>query len=110
MTRSFAGSASHVSAVRALIPGGAHTYARGDDQYPAGMAPVIDHGDGCRVWDIDGNDYVEYGSGLRANILGHGFEPVLRAAREAMADGIGFARPHWLELDAAARFVDLIPS
>ena len=110
MTRSFAGSVAYASAVHALIPGGAHTYAKGDDQYPAGMAPVIDHGDGCRVWDVDGNEYVEYGSGLRANILGHGFEPVLRAAREAMVDGIGFVRPHRRELEAAARFVDLIPS
>jgi glutamate-1-semialdehyde 2,1-aminomutase len=108
--RSFSASAAYVSTVHDLIPGGAHTYARGDDQYPAGMAPVIDHGGGCRVWDIDGNEYVEFGSGLRANILGHGYEPVLRAVREKMADGLGFVRPHRLELEAAARLVELIPS
>jgi glutamate-1-semialdehyde 2,1-aminomutase len=110
VARSFASSAAYVSAAHELIPGGAHTYAKGDDQYPAGMAPVIDHGEGCLVRDIDGNEYIEFGSGLRANILGHGYEPVLRAARDAMADGIGFARPHRLELDAAARLIDLIPS
>jgi glutamate-1-semialdehyde 2,1-aminomutase len=43
-----------MSAVHVLIPGGAHTYAKGDDQYPAGMTPVIERGAGCRVWDLDG--------------------------------------------------------
>lgn len=106
----FEKSSTHMSKAHDLIPGGAHTYAKGDDQYPAGMAPVIERGSGCRVWDIDGNEYVEFGSGLRANILGHGYEPVLRAAREAMGDGVNFARPHRLELAAARRLADLIPS
>ena len=66
-----------MSAVHALIPGGAHTYAKGDDQYPAGMAPVIERGAGCRVWDLDGNEYVEFGNGLRSTTLGHGYEPVV---------------------------------
>lgn len=108
--RDFAASSAHTAAAHSVIPGGAHTYAKGDDQYPAGMAPVILRGAGCHVWDIDGNEYIEYGSGLRANLLGHGFEPVLRAAQNAMADGFNFVRPHRLELEAAERFIDLIPS
>ena len=66
--RSFAASNAHMSAVQDLIPGGAHTYAKGDDQYPAGMAPVIERGAGSRVWDLDGNEYVEFGSGLRSTV------------------------------------------
>jgi glutamate-1-semialdehyde 2,1-aminomutase len=106
----FAASAEHTAAVHQLIPGGAHTYARGDDQYPEGMAPVIERGAGCRVWDIDGNEFVEFGSGLRATVLGHGFEPVVRAVRQHLADGVGFVRPHRLEREAAERLIDLIPS
>ena len=108
--KSFAASNAYVSAVHDLIPGGAHTYAKGDDQYPAGMAPVIEGGTGCRVRDIDGNEYVEFGSGLRSNLLGHGFEPVLRAARRWLDDGVNFVRPHRIELEAAERLTDLIPS
>jgi len=108
--RDFAASTAHVAAAHKVIPGGGHTYAKGDDQYPADMAPVIQRGAGCRVWDIDGNEYIEFGSGLRANILGHGFAPVLRAAQAAMADGVNFVRPHQLELEAAQRLTDLIPS
>ena len=81
VVKSFAASNTYMTAVHDLIPGGAHTYAKGDDQYPDGMAPVIERGTGCRVWDIDGNEYVEFGSGLRSNLLGHGFEPVVRAVR-----------------------------
>ena len=108
--RSFEASREHMSAVHELIPGGVHTYAKGDDQYPAGMAPVIEAGSGCRVWDIDGNEYIEYGSGLRANILGHGWSPGIHAASEAMRWGLGFVRPHRIEREAAERLIDLIPS
>ena len=108
--RSFAASNAHMSAVHDLIPGGAHTYAKGDDQYPAGMAPVIDHGSGCRVRDLDGNEFVEFGSGLRSVTLGHGFEPVMDAVRRWLTAGVTFARPHRLEREAAERLIDLIPS
>jgi glutamate-1-semialdehyde 2,1-aminomutase len=108
--KSFDESNQHLAAVHELIPGGAHTYARGDDQYPEGMAPVIEHGSGCRVWDLDGNEYVEFGSGLRSTLLGHGYEPVLKAVRDRLADGVSFVRPHRIERDAAERLTDLIPS
>ena len=107
--RSFTASNAHVAASRELIPGGAHTYAKGDDQYPAGMAPVIERGAGCRVWDIDGNEYVEFGNGLRSTTLGHAFEPVLAAVRHHLADGVNFVRPHRIEREAAERVIDLIP-
>ena len=110
MTKSFDASNSHMRAVHQLIPGGAHTYAKGDDQYPQDMAPVIERGSGCRVWDLDGNEYVEFNNGLRSTTLGHGFEPVVRAARNWLDDGVNFARPHRLELEAAERLVDLVPS
>ena len=108
--KSFAASSAHVAAVHGLIPGGAHTYAKGADQYPAGMAPVLERGAGCRVWDLDGNEYVEFGSGLRSTTLGHGFEPVLNAVRNSLDCGVNFARPHRIEREAAERFIDLIPS
>ncbi|MGE0830490.1 MAG: glutamate-1-semialdehyde 2,1-aminomutase, partial [Hyphomonadaceae bacterium] len=44
-----------------LIPGGCHTYAKGDDQYPILAPGHIVRGKGCRVWDADGNEYIEFG-------------------------------------------------
>ena len=91
-----------------VVPGGAHTYAKGDDQYPEGMAPIIRRGWGCRVEDADGNTFIEYGAGLRAVTLGHAFAPVTRAATEAMTAGENFARPSTIELEAAEAFLDIV--
>lgn len=108
--KAFTASNAYLSQAHQVIPGGAHTYAKGDDQYPAGMAPVIERGAGCRVWDIDGNEFVEFGNGLRATTLGHGFAPVVCAAQRWIAAGVNFVRPHRLEYEAAQRLVELIPS
>jgi len=96
--------------LHAVIPGGAHTYAKGDDQYPEGMAPVIERGAGAHVWDVDGNEYVEYGSGLRAVALGHAHPLVNGAAAEALARGTNFTRPSRLELEAAEALLELLPA
>jgi glutamate-1-semialdehyde 2,1-aminomutase len=92
-----------------LVPGGAHTYARGSDQYPENMAPILTRGSGARVWDVDGNEFVEYGMGLRSVVLGHGYRPVVEAAFAAMTQGISFSRPTELELQAAEDFIGLVP-
>ncbi|PXY37838.1 glutamate-1-semialdehyde 2,1-aminomutase [Prauserella flavalba] len=93
-----------------LVPGGAHTYAKGDDQYPEGLAPVISHGVGAHVWDVDGNRYIEYGSGLRSVSLGHAHPRVTEAARRELDRGSNFVRPGILELEAAERFLTTVPT
>lgn len=93
-----------------LVPGGAHTYARGADQYPEYMPPVLTRGRGARVWDADGNEYIEYGMGLRAVTLGHAYPPVVEAVRACLDDGLSFSRPTTTELAAAEDFLDLVPT
>lgn len=92
----------------ACIPGGCHTYAKGDDQYPESMPIIIDRGEGCHVWDVDGNRYIEYGMGLRAVTLGHAFEPVLEAVRRELMRGSNFARPASIEIDCAESLLEII--
>ncbi|WP_199549360.1 glutamate-1-semialdehyde 2,1-aminomutase [Streptomyces sp. N35] len=96
--------------LHALIPGGAHTYAKGDDQYPEDLAPVISHGRGAHVWDVDGNRYIEYGSGLRSVSLGHAHPRVTEAARRELDRGSNFVRPSLLEAEAAERFLATVPT
>jgi glutamate-1-semialdehyde 2,1-aminomutase len=93
-----------------LVPGGAHTYAKGPDQYPYEMAPIIERGAGAHVWDVDGNEYIEYGSGLRAVALGHAHREVLDAVRAQLDRGANFARPSIVELQAAEAFLDTVPT
>lgn len=94
----------------ALIPGGAHTYAKGDDQYPEHAPGFIARGEGCHVWDIDGNEFIEYGMGLRAVTLGHAYKPVVEAAYRQMQLGINFTRPTPIEVELAEKMVSLIDS
>lgn len=109
MSRDFSASARAQARLHELVPGGAHTYARGSDQYPEHMAPVIVRGAGARVEDLDGNTFVEYGMGLRSVTLGHGYAPVVEAVRSAIGDGVSFTRPSVWELRAAERFLAQVP-
>ena len=104
----WAASRAHQAAMHRLVPGGAHTYARGDDQMPEPMPVVIARGEGCRVEDVDGNCYIEYGMGLRAVTLGYAEPRVTAAAAEWLARGTGFSRPASIERLAAETFLDLI--
>nr|WP_206314148.1 glutamate-1-semialdehyde 2,1-aminomutase [Streptomyces coryli] len=96
--------------LHAMIPGGAHTYAKGDDQYPEHLAPVISHGRGAHVWDVDGHRYIEYGSGLRSVSLGHAHPRVTEAVRREIDRGSNFVRPSIVEAEAAERFLATVPT
>jgi len=93
-----------------LIPGGSHTYAKGDDQFPEQVPAVISHGKGCHVWDLDGREFIEYGMGLRAVALGHAFAPVVDAVTRELSRGTNFTRPSPIELECAEQFLELVPS
>jgi glutamate-1-semialdehyde 2,1-aminomutase len=95
---------------RTLIPGGCHTYAKGDDQFPQLAPSFIARGKGCRVWDLDGNEYIEYGMGLRSVTLGHAYQPVINAAARQLPLGTNFGRPAPIEVECAERFLELVPT
>jgi glutamate-1-semialdehyde 2,1-aminomutase len=108
-TTMFSKSASAQARLHELIPGGAHAYARGSDQYPEDMTPILVRGRGARVEDLDGNWFVEYGMGLRSITLGHGYEPVVSAVSNAASAGVNFSRPSVWELRAAEDFLAHLP-
>jgi glutamate-1-semialdehyde 2,1-aminomutase len=93
---------------RELIPGGSHTYAKGEDQYPVLAPGFIERGLGCHVWDVDGNEYIEYGMGNRSVGLGHAYPTVLRAVEAALHGGSNFTRPAKIEVGCAETFLELI--
>jgi glutamate-1-semialdehyde 2,1-aminomutase len=93
-----------------LIPGGAHTYSKGDDQFPQLAPAAIVKGAGARVWDLDGNSFVDCSMGLTSVSIGHGYEPVADAVASAARTGVNFQRPAKMELDAARTFLDTVQS
>jgi glutamate-1-semialdehyde 2,1-aminomutase len=108
IAQSFTTSSKMQARAHALIPGGAHTYAKGEDQYPVLAPGFLTRGQGCHVWDVDGNEFIEYGMGLRAVTLGHAYAPVVEAAHRQMLLGENYTRPAAIELDCAEQFLSLI--
>jgi glutamate-1-semialdehyde 2,1-aminomutase len=99
----------HASARLArLVPGGGHTYSKGADQYPEESPGVLSHGLGCRVWDLDGNEFIEYGMGLRAVSLGHAYPEVVEAVRRSLALGTNFSRPAHIELECGEKLASMV--
>lgn len=105
---SFARSKALAEIAHRLIPGGAHTYAKGDDQYPVLSPGFISRGNGSHVWDVDGNEYIEYGMGNRAVGLGHAYPDVVAAVRSELERGCNFTRPSSVEVDCAQAFLGLV--
>lgn len=105
----FARSNAYRAAVHRFIVGGAHTYSKGDDQFPSLAPAAIARGRNGRVWDVDGNEYIDCALGLGAVSLGHAYEPVLVAVREQLELGAAFQRPASIELDLAEEFLSLTP-
>jgi glutamate-1-semialdehyde aminotransferase/spore coat polysaccharide biosynthesis protein SpsF (cytidylyltransferase family) len=93
-----------------VIPGGAQTFSKSNTQYVQGVAPIyLQRGKGCRVWDVDGNEYIDYVQGLLPNILGYANEEVNRAVSDQLAEGHSFSLPHPIEVELAERLTRLIP-
>jgi glutamate-1-semialdehyde 2,1-aminomutase len=105
---SFSASDALRAKAHALIPGGCHTYAKGDDQYPVLSPGHVVRGQGCRIWDADGNEYIEYGMGNRAVTLGHAFPAVVDAVKAELDRGVNFSRPAAIEVAAAEKFLSII--
>ena len=106
----FSNSERLAQRLRELVPGGGHTYAKGADQYPQASPAILTHGLGSHVWDADGNEFIEYGMGLRAVGLGHAYASVVDAVRGSLDLGTNFTRPAKIEVECAERFCDLIPT
>lgn len=92
------------------VPLGSQTFSKSYIQYPSGQSPMIlTHGLGGKVWDVDGNEYVDLVSGLLPNVLGYCDPDVDEAVRTQLDRGISFSLATTLEADLAERMVEIIP-
>ena len=93
-----------------VIPGGAHTYSRGDDQHPSNAPPILSGGKGSRVWSPDGREFLDYGMALRAVSIGYAEPEINQAAIRGLELGNSLTRASMIELEAAELLVSLIDS
>lgn len=95
---------------RKALPSIAQTFSKGPSQYVQGASPVfLQRGQGCRVWDVDGNEYIDYVQGLLPNILGYAHPEVNAAFTAQLAEGHSFSLPHPLEVELGERLTRIIP-
>ncbi len=92
------------------IPLGSQTFSKSKTQYPFGVSPYfIQKGKGSRVWDVDGNEYIDFINSLAAVTLGYNDPDVTAAVRAQLEDGVIFSLPHPLEMQVAEKIVEIVP-
>jgi len=92
------------------IPGGAHTYSRGYDQYPINAPQILKRGEGAYIYDENENKFLDYGMALRAVNLGYANEEINKSALKQMEYGNNLTRASLIELEAAELLIDTIDS
>src|SRR5262245_40819765 len=98
------------SRARGLIPGGTQTYAKGPGQYVGGVAPkYLRRGSGARVWDVDGNEFLDLAMAVGPIVLGYAYPAVDDAIKRQLDDGITFSLMHPLEVEVAEQIRALVP-
>ena len=92
------------------IPLGSQTFSKSITQYPHGASPFfITHGQGSHVWDLDGNEYIDFNNSLAAVTLGYNDPDVTRAVIDQVTKGTIFSLPHPIENDVAELIIDMVP-
>ena len=96
--------------LHSFIPGGAHTYSRGDDQFPNNAPAILSRGRESYVLDNDNNQFLDYGMGLRSVNIGYGNKEIADAVYEDIINGNNLTRASNTELEAAELIINLIDS
>jgi glutamate-1-semialdehyde 2,1-aminomutase len=102
-------SRRHYEQASSLIPGGSssHSHAAGTfEPYPI----AFERGRGSHVWDLDGNEYIDYNLAMGPLVLGHCHPKLMSAVQETLENGTMFAMPCELELKAAQKVHEAVPN
>jgi len=94
---------------RKLLPGGVNSPVRAFKSV-GGTPRFFDHASGAYVWDVDGNQYIDYVGSWGPMILGHAHPDVVKGVQETAESGMSFGAPCELEIDLARLVIDLVPS
>jgi glutamate-1-semialdehyde 2,1-aminomutase len=102
-------SSEFFTRARQYIPGGVNSPVRAFRNVD-GDPFFVDRAEGARIWDVDGNEYIDYVGSWGPAILGHAPRVVVDAVREAAARGLSFGIPNPLEVEMAELICDWVPS
>jgi len=93
-----------------IIPGGTQLFSRRPERFAPGVCPpYVTHAKGTRVWDLDGNEYLDFLCGVGPVILGHAYPAVTEAVIEQVRRGSSFSVNHPVEVELAELLIETIP-
>lgn len=108
--KGFAQSDQYWQRSQGLIPAGTQTLSKGPSQFVEGVTPkYIQRGSGSHVWDVDGNEYIDYPMGLGPVILGHAHPVINAAVKDQLEMGSTFTHMHPIEVEVAELIRDMLP-
>jgi glutamate-1-semialdehyde 2,1-aminomutase len=106
----YAKSAEMFERASKTVPMASQTFSKSYVSYPEGEAPLfLARASGSRVWDVDGNEYVDFVNGLLPVVLGHTDPDVTAAVVDQLGKGVSFSLATPLEAEVAELLVEMIP-
>ena len=103
-------SAELEARARRIIPGVTQTASKRPEAFAPGAFPdFIERGRGSHVWDVDGNEYIDFVMACGPVTLGYCYPAVDQAIQEQLGRGIIFSRPTALEGEVAEALADIVP-
>jgi glutamate-1-semialdehyde 2,1-aminomutase len=92
------------------VPLGSQTFSKSKTQLPIGVSPFFAaKGKGAYMWDVDGNQYIDFVNSLASITLGYNDEDVNRAVKEELENGTIYSLAHELEFKVAEKIVEMVP-
>jgi len=93
-----------------IIPSASQTYSKSYRYFVEGAAPAfLERGERGHVWDVDGNEYIDFVLGLGPITIGYNNREVNQAVIKQLKNGISFSQPTILELNLAKKLIEIIP-
>lgn len=95
---------------KAVIPVAAQTYSKSYRYFCEGNSPLfLEEGEGCYVWDVDGNKFVDFICALGVITVGYNDKRVNKAVMRQLEKGISFSQPTEIEVELAEKLIQIIP-
>ena len=103
-------SLSWLKRAKNVIPSASQTYSKSFRYFCEGQAPAfLDRGEGAHIWDVDGNEFIDFVLGLGPVSVGYNHPKINQVIKDQLKKGISFSQPHPLEVELAEKLVEIIP-
>ena len=100
--RTYTKSQEYLARAERTIPLGSQTFSKSRTQFPYGVSPYfVTHARGSRIWDVDGNEYIDFINSLASVTLGYDDPDVTAAVKAQLEQGVIFSLPHTIEAEVA---------